>query len=163
MNKNKKGISIIKATIILISLCIIISIAAVTWFSGIIQKFTVNEKIEIIDVWSKVSHINNERNWYIAIDFKNIGSATVRVCNVEINGKPFKEFAPGTTVDLGNVRTFAILDPNNEETFIDVRPGEIGGIDIAFPPYAASLGQKIHITIYTVNGGEYHVSLILEE
>jgi hypothetical protein len=162
-NKNKKGISIIIATIIIISICIAITIVAVLWYSGIIQKFIFYEKIEIIDVWSKVSHINNERNWYIAIDFKNIGTTTVRVCNVEINGKPFKEFAPGTTVDLGNVRTFAILDSNNEETFIDVKPGERGDIGIAFPPYAASVGQKIHITIYTLNGGEYHVSLILEE
>jgi hypothetical protein len=157
---NKKGISIIKATIILISICIIISIAVVTWISGITSIFMANEKIEIVDVWSKRTF---DDYFFISIDFKNVGSTTVRVCNVVINGKPFKEFTPDTTVDLGNVRTFAILDPSNEKTFIDVKPGEIGGIGIAFPPYAASVGQKIHITIYTVNGGEYHVSLILEE
>ena len=157
---NKKGISIIKATIILISICIIISIAVVTWISGITSIFMANEKIEIVDVWSKRTF---DDYFFIVIDFKNVGSTTVRVCNVYINGKPFKEFAPDTTVDLGNVRIFAILDPSNEKTFIDVKPGEIGGIGIAFPPYAASVGQKIHITIYTVNGGEYHVSLILEE
>jgi archaellum component FlaF (FlaF/FlaG flagellin family) len=157
---NKKGISIIKATIILISICIIISIAVVTWISGITSIFMANEKIEIVDVWSKRTF---DDYFFIVIDFKNVGSTTVRVCNVVINGKPFKEFAPDTTVDLGNVRIFAILDPSNEKTFIDVKPGEIGGIGIAFPPYAASVGQKIHITIYTVNGGEYHVSLILEE
>ena len=160
MNKNKKGISIIKATIILISICIIISIATVTWYSGIIQKFIFYEKIEIIDVWSKRTF---DDYFFIVIDFKNVGTTTVRVCNVYINCKPFKEFAPGTTVDLGNVKTGCYLDPSNEETFIPVYPGEIGGVDIAFPPYAASVGQKIHITIYTVNGEEYHVSLILEE
>ena len=160
MNKNKKGISIIIATIILISICVAITIVAVLWTSGIIQKFIVNEKIEIIDVWSKRTF---DDYFFIVIDFKNVGTTTVRVCNVYINGKPFKEFSPDTTVDLSNVRTFAILDPSNEKTFIDVKPGERGGVDISFPPYAASVGQKIHITIYTVNGGEYHVSLILEE
>jgi len=157
---NKKGISIIKATIILISICIIISIAAVTWISGIAEKFIFNEKIEIIDVWSKKSF--NDYS-FISIDFKNVGSTIVKICSVKINGKPPEEFSYDTKVLVGSVRKGWYLDPNNEETFIDVRPGEIGGIDIAFPPYAASLGQKIHITIYTVNGGEYHVSLILEE
>ena len=157
---NKKGISIIKATIILISICIIISIAVVTWISGITSIFMANEKIEIVDVWSKRTF---DDYFFISIDFKNVGSTTVRVCNVVINGKPFKEFAPDTTVDLGSVRTGKELDPSYEETFIDVRPGERGDVAIAFPPYAASVGQKIHITIYTVNGGEYHVSLILEE
>jgi len=158
--KNKKGISVVKATIILISICLIITIAFVTWSSGIIGKFMVNEKIEIIDVWSSRSFHDR---FFISIDFKNVGSTTVRVCNVYINGKPFKEFSPDTKVYLGNVRTGAELDPLNEKTFVDVRPGEIGGIGIVIPPYAASVGQKIHITFYTVNGGEYHVSLILEE
>jgi len=53
MNKNKIGISIILATIIIISLCIAITIFSVLWYSGIIQKFIFYEKIEIIDVWSK--------------------------------------------------------------------------------------------------------------
>jgi len=160
MNKNKKGISIIIATIILISLCLAITIVTVLWSSGIIQKFIFYEKIEIIDVWSSRSFHNR---FFIAIDFKNVGTTTVRVCNVYINGKPFKEFAPDTRVDLGNVKTGCFLDPLDEKTFLPVEPGEIGGVDISFPPYAASVGQKIHITIYTVNGGEYHVSLILEE
>jgi len=163
MNKNKKGISIIIATIIIISICIAITIVTVLWYSGIIQKFIFYEKIEIIDVWGEISHINDEEDWFISIDFKNIGNTIIRICNIEINGKPFKEFAPDTTVTLGNVKTWCYLDPFNEETFIPVKPGERGDVGIGFPLYAASVGQKIHITIYTVNGGEYHVSLILEE
>jgi hypothetical protein len=163
MNKNKIGISIILATIILISICIAITIVTVLWYSGIIQKFIVNEKIEIIDVWGEISHINDEEDWFISIDFKNTGNTIIRICNIKINGKPFKEFAPDTTVTLGNVKTGCYLDPFNEETFIPVKPGERGDVGIGFPLYAASVGQKIHITIYTVNGGEYHVSLILEE
>ncbi|MEM2084157.1 MAG: hypothetical protein QXV10_06555 [Nitrososphaerota archaeon] len=158
--RNNKGISVVKATIILITICVIITVAFVTWSSGIIGKFMVNEKIEIIDVWSSRSFHDR---FFIAIDFKNVGSTTVRVCNVYINGKPFKEFAPETKVDLGNVKRGCYLDPLNEETFLPVEPGEYGGVGIIIPPYAASIGQKIHITIYTVNGGEYHVSLILEE
>jgi len=157
---NKKGISIIKSTIILISICIIISIAVVTWISGIVESFIFYEKIEIIDVWSKKSFNDY---FFISIDFKNVGNTVIKICDVKINGKPPEEFSHDTKVLVGSVRKGWYLDPKNEETFIDVRPGEIGGIGIAFPPYAASVGQKIHITIYTVNGGEYHVSLILEE
>jgi archaellum component FlaF (FlaF/FlaG flagellin family) len=163
MNINNKGISIIKATIILISICIIITIAVVTWTSGVTSIFMANEKIEIIDVWSKVGHLNDEEYFFISIDFKNVGNTIVRICNVYINGKPFKEFSPDIKLGLGNIKTGCYLDPMDEETFLPVKPGERGGIGIRFPLNAASLGQKIHITIYTVNGGEYHVSLILEE
>jgi hypothetical protein len=144
---NKKGISIIIATIILISICLAITIFSILWYSGIIQKFIFYEKIEIIDVWSKRTF---DDYFFIVIDFKNVGTTTVRVCNVYINGKPFKEFAPDTTVDLGSVRTGKELDPSYEETFLAVEPGEIGGVDISFPPYAASVGQKdTHNNIYS--------------
>lgn len=119
--KNKKGISKITATIIIISFCIIITIAAVTWISGITSIFMKNDKIEITDVWSKRSF---DYYFFICIEFKNVGETTVKVCNVEINGKPFKEFAPGIELDVANARTFKILDPSNEKSFIDVRPGE---------------------------------------
>ena len=159
-NKNKKGISIIIATIILISICLAITIFAILWYSGIIQKFIFYEKIEIIDVWSKRTF---DDYFFISINFRNIGNTVVKICNVEINGKPPEKFSDDTEVFLGNVETGSSLDPLNEKTFLPVKPGERGGVSIAFPPYAASVGQKIHITIYTVNGGEYHVSLILEE
>jgi hypothetical protein len=157
---NKKGISIIIATIIIISLCLAITIVTVLWYSGIIQKFTVNEKIEIIDVWSKRTF---DDYFFISINFRNIGNTVVRICNVAINGKPPEKFSDDTEVFVSSVNKGWYSIPSNEETFIPIYPGERGGVDIAFPPYAASLGQKIHITIYTVNGGEYHVSLILEE
>jgi len=162
MYKNKKGISIVLAAIILISLCVIISIAAVYWISGVSEKYMNVKKIEIVDVWGS-RNVEISDSFFIAIDFKNIGETTVRVCNVAINGKPFKEFAPDTRVSLGNVKTGCYLDPSNEETFLPIEPGEHGGIGISFPLYAASVGQKIHIIIYTLDGGEYHVSLILEE
>ncbi|MEM2178914.1 MAG: hypothetical protein QW272_08865 [Candidatus Methanomethylicaceae archaeon] len=163
MNKNNKGISIIKATIILISICLIVTIAFVTWFSGITSIFMINEKIEIIDVWSKIGHLNDEEYFFISIDFENVGNTIVRVCNVYINGKPFKEFSPDIILGLGNSKTGCYLDPLDEKTFLPVEPGERGDIGIRFPLNAAHVGQKIHITFYTVNGGEYHVSLILEE
>ncbi|MEM2927747.1 MAG: DUF2393 family protein [Nitrososphaerota archaeon] len=158
--KNRKGISKILATIIIISFCLIITIFAITWISSISEKYMNANKIEITYVFSKRTF---DDYFFISIEFKNVGKETVRVCNVAINGKPFKEFAPETKVDVDNVRTVEDLDPLNEKTFLPVEPGELGGIGIGIPPYAAFVSQKIHITIYTTDGGEYHVSLILEE
>lgn len=158
--KNKKGISIIKTTIILIVLCIIITIVIVAWISSTTEKYMNTKKMEITYVFSKKTF---DDYFFVIIEFKNIGKETVRVCNVAINGKSFKDFAPETTVDVGSAKTFEELDPLNDKTFIPIEPGEIGGVGIGIPPYAASIGQRIYITIYTLDGGEYHVSLILRE
>jgi len=158
MYKNK-GISKILVTVILVSICIVITIAVVYWISGIAEKYMVVRKIEILSSWSE----RKNDDFYIFINFKNTGNTIMRVCNIEINGKPFKIFAFGIIVSLSNEEINCDLDPLNEVTFLPVKPGESGAIKIVIPLYAASAGQKIDITIRTVDGGEYHVSLILEE
>ncbi|MEM1574902.1 MAG: hypothetical protein QXF09_00935 [Nitrososphaerota archaeon] len=158
MYKNK-GISKILVTVILVSICIVITIAVVYWISGITEKYTSVKKIEILSVWSE-KKIND---FYIFINFKNTGNTILRICNIEINGKPFKIFAPGTIVSLSNEKTDCDLDPSNEKTHLPVEPGECGAIKIVIPFSAVSAGQKMDITIRTTDGGEYHTSLILEE
>lgn len=171
-NKNEKGLSIISSTIIIVSICIIIAIASIMWISGISSIFMNYDKIEIIDVWSHRSKIgilykdgyaNSFNDFFISIDFKNTGNTIIRICNIEINGKPFKNFSNNTKVTIGSIRDGWFLDPYNEETFIPIYPGEIGNLGIRFPLNAAFSGQKIRVTIYTVNGGEFHVFVILEE
>ncbi|MEM3407401.1 MAG: hypothetical protein QXY18_02095 [Nitrososphaerota archaeon] len=158
MNKNKKGISIVVATAILISLCLIITIAVVMWHSGIVGTLTTIERVEIVRVNIESGIINK---FFIAIDIKNAGEKTVRVCQVSINGKPFKEFSPNTKVIL-MCSEGKELDPNNEETFLLIEPGEIGLVGISIPENAISIGQKIHIKVHTISGGEYPIVIFLE-
>jgi len=54
------------------------------------------------------------------------------------------------------------LDPNNEDTFIPIEPGEIGLVGISIPENAISIGQKIHIKVHTISGGEYPIVIFLE-
>jgi hypothetical protein len=156
--RNDKGISIILATVILISIGLIITIAFVTWHSGIVGTLTNIERVEIVRVNIESGILNK---FFIAIDIKNAGERTVRVCQVSINGKPFKEFSKGTKVIL-MCSEGKELDPNNEETWISIEPGEIGLVGISIPENAVSIGQKIHIKIHTINGGEYPIVIFLE-
>ncbi len=156
--KNDKGISKIVVTVILVSICLVIAIAVAAWISGTTERFMKNDKIEIVYSFAK----RNDDHFFISIEFKNIGETIVRVRDTTINGKPFKKFAPETSISLSSTKASAELDPSNEGTFIPIYPGEVGKIDISIPSYATSAGQTIHITIHTVNGGEFHVPLILE-
>ncbi|MEM3419689.1 MAG: hypothetical protein QXY18_01775 [Nitrososphaerota archaeon] len=156
--KNKKGISIVVSTAILVSLCLIIVIAVVMWHSGIVGTLTNIERVEIVRASCEKGI---EDYVFIAIDIKNSGERTVRVCQVSINGKPFKEFAPGTKVVLANVQG-KYLDPNDEKTFEPIEPGEIGLVGIGIPLNAISIGQKIHIKIHTISGGEYPVTIMID-
>jgi hypothetical protein len=56
MKKKEKGISKILATMILISICLINTVATVNWVSGISEKYMNIKKIEIMDYW-------NMANW----------------------------------------------------------------------------------------------------
>ena len=148
MKLKNRGISKILVTVILVSICLVITIAIIYWIFGITERYMIIKKLEILDVWSE----KKSNDFYIFINLKNIGNTIIRICNIDINGKPFKIFAYGTIVSL-----------SNEETFLSIEPGESRVIKIVIPFSTVSAGQKIDTTIHTVDGGEYHVSLILEE
>lgn len=157
--KNEKGISKIVVTVILISICLVIAIAVALWISGTTEIFTKKDRIEINYSFTK----RNDDFFLISIEFKNIGETIVKVSDIAINGKSFKKIAPETIVSLSSTGINVNLDPTNEETLIPIHPGEFEKIDISIPSYAISAGQKIQITIYTINGGEFHIPILLEE
>jgi len=80
--KNRKAISPVIATVILVAVAITIAVAVSYWMSGISSSYTKFEKVEI---QSAQCVKNGTTSWTITLSLKNTGSATATINNVYVN------------------------------------------------------------------------------
>lgn len=108
--RNRKGISTIIATIIIVAISIVMAIAVAYWALGIGGSFTRFEKLEFTSAYATYSGTN----YVINMTIKNTGSASATIDPVTIfyNGKPASAYiAPYTPSPSFN--TPIVLDPGN--------------------------------------------------
>lgn len=89
---NKKAVSPVIATIIIVAIAIVMSIAVAYWLLGLGSSFTKYEKIEFTAAYVDV---NAAGDYVVTMDVKNTGSAaaTVDPAYILYNGKPHNALA----------------------------------------------------------------------
>lgn len=85
--KSKKAVSPVIATVILVSVTIVVAVAVAYWMGGIAGIYTRVEKIEIMDSVASRDDINSQ--WIVTMNLKNSGSADATIQSVRINAKTF--------------------------------------------------------------------------
>jgi archaeal type IV pilus assembly protein PilA len=124
--RSKKGISTIIATIIIVSVSIVMAIAVAYWAMGIGNAFQKYEKVEFVSVYSDYYNaipgvsgspaqnvtLDNgtiivipevpaipgvPANYTINIVLKNTGSAAATINNIFLNGRPYDKGYTGVT------------------------------------------------------------------
>ncbi|MCR6623038.1 MAG: DUF4352 domain-containing protein [archaeon YNP-LCB-024-027] len=80
-NTKKRGISPVIATVILVAIAIVISIAAAFWMTGLLSSFTSYEKIEMRHIYASRSG----SNYTITLTVANTGPATATIQELRIN------------------------------------------------------------------------------
>jgi len=96
MAKNKRGISPVVATVILVAVTIVVAVAVSYWMGGIASLYTRFEKVEITTayaVWDA-----SAVSWNVTIKLKNTGSADATVTGLLINGRPWDDASYGGNV-----------------------------------------------------------------
>ncbi len=91
LRKNKKGLSIVISTIIIVAISITMAIAVSFWAMGISSAFTKFEKLEIISMWvsdTTVPYLGRPC-YQISMHLKNTGTNTLTIINVYLDGKPW--------------------------------------------------------------------------
>lgn len=83
--KNRKAISPVIATVILVAVAITIAVAVSYWMSGIAGQYTKFEKVEI---QSGYSALQTAGGWIVTLELKNSGSAAANLIKVFVNDKP---------------------------------------------------------------------------
>jgi flagellin-like protein len=97
--KDKKGISPVITTVILVAVGIALAVAIGLWMSGLVSTFTRFEKLEVTAAYA----ISTTNGWTVKIVAKNTGSADATVSTVMINGIPASSGAWTSDSKISNV------------------------------------------------------------
>ena len=123
-NIRKKGISPVIATVILVAIAIVISIAAAFWMTGLLSSFTSYEKLTISVYLSR-----DGSDYDATITIVNDGTASAVVTKIFINGDDktaeFDPPPPDTPIGAGESKVFT-----GDKVVSGVKPGQIVRITI---------------------------------
>jgi len=95
--RSMRGLSPVIATVILVSVTIVVAVAVAYWMGGIAGLYTRFEKIEITSCYA-VKESNG--NYTVSVMMKNSGSQDSTVSYVLVNGKPLSEYNGNITSSI---------------------------------------------------------------
>ncbi len=120
--KNRRAVSPVIATVILVAVAITITIAVAYWMGGIAGGYTKFEKVEISTISCSPKDTTNSI-WNITSRLKNTGSATATLNSAFINNyeivlsKPISEWANTPTTQIwSNMNSSQTLEPGQNVT-----------------------------------------------
>ena len=148
MFKNRKAISPVIATVILVAVAITIAVAVSYWMSGITSSYTKFEKVEI----QSAQVIKNADYWKVTFNLKNSGSATATLNNVYINdiAATFLDGVPTSnstiTYDTGGTAELTIPSGKTSTDLI---------VYIGTDYLDLSSGTAVNIKIHSAGGMDY--------
>ena len=155
--KDRKAISPVIATVILVAVAITISIAVAYWMGGISSQYTRFEKVEIQSAQCvKDTNTTSPVYWKITLTMKNSGSATSTLNNVYVNDQVATY---STSAPTANTYLYANL--NSTSTYQKtIQSGQTDTITIYVGtgwPTTAPLtsGTTIDIKIHSAGGMDY--------
>jgi len=148
--KDRKAISPVIATVILVAVAITIAVAVAYWMGGISSQYTRFEKVEI---QSALCVKDDTGFWTVTLSLKNSGSATATLNNVYVNDQV-------ATYGTANVAATLIANVNSTTYQMSIPSGQTSAITIfvgAGWPTTAPLtsGTTIDIKIHSAGGMDY--------
>ena len=149
MRNNRKAISPVIATIIIVAVAIVMSIAVAYWLMGLGTVFTRYERLEIPVAYAE----KKDSGWKVTLHVKNTGSSDATINIILLNGKldsQAKVLVDGA--DYGNL--------GNATLNISVGAGEDKVLVIELGSGYKS-GQSVEITLQTAAGYQYPKSVVL--
>jgi flagellin-like protein len=151
--KDRRGISPVITTVILVAVGIAIAVAIALWMSGLVGLFTRFEKIEI-----KNSYVDVDNGDFVVyVTFANTGSSDASIDSVLINGKPLEAWGAGLQTD----------PPVVSGTPLAVPVGTTISLTITIPPGTKSgeaelkSGVTVTVTLHSTSGKDYPTSVAL--
>lgn len=151
--ENRKAVSPVISTIIIVAVAIAISIAVAFWLGGITSIFTRFEKLEIPTAYAKA----DTGGWTVTLEVKNTGTTDVTITDILINGIPL------TNNELSSLNVTGI-DDTDASNGISLPTGKACTIEIPNTVITSSkysAGQSITITLHTAGGQDYPKTVVL--
>jgi len=166
MNKlfgDKKAISPVIATVILVAVTIVVAVAVAYWMGSIAGLYTRFEKVEITNAYATYSDQVFDGGWTVTVNLRNTGTADATITGLLINGKPYGDYNPtadanvkiteglsGTTKVITsssdfNTKGLPIVSGQDGKLVFEIKKG-VG-------PFNA--GVSIEIKLHTAGGNDY--------
>jgi flagellin-like protein len=150
-----RAVSPVIATIIIVAVAIVMSIAVAYWVLGLAGTFTRYEKVEIMAMYAnktKVGTTEGTEGWNITACLRNTGSAAATINMILINGKPLDVI---NATSSGNVKSNF-----NEE--VTLSPGERKVLWIFIPKdNTFAPGMVVEVTFHSAAGSDYPKVVVL--
>jgi FlaG/FlaF family flagellin (archaellin) len=136
---NKRGLSTVIATIIIVAIAIVMAIAVAYWAMGVGASFTRFEKLQITNAYAA-----NDQTATIAV--KNTGTATASLDPTTC------VFINGQLVPTGSV---AIAGGTTANGVTSVAPGQTATLTISIPLANQNSGVSTEFTVQSSAGNQY--------
>jgi len=163
MLKNRKAISPVIATVILVAVAITIAVAVSYWMGGITSSYTKFEKVEIQSAVCTLDLTNHD--WVITMSLKNTGTATTTLLAVYINDIPVDLYdgtTPGAGKATADITTTGLTIASGAKGTVVIKIDGIGDTGEASPPvagtdywYSVSSGTTINVKVHSAGGMDY--------
>jgi flagellin-like protein len=155
MYKNRKAVSPVIATVILVAVAITISVAVAYWMGGISSQYTKFEKVEIVNAIVSSTGTPTAMTWTITMSLKNTGTSSATITDVYLNDRPLEKVLVATmnpdpgkgmwysatpTISSGASATFTVVIEN-------------GGT--AQPFTTLSSGTTVNFKLHSAGGMDY--------
>jgi len=169
--KNRRAVSPVIATVILVAVAITIAVAVAYWMGGISSQYTRFEKVEItsayceyIDDLSPYAAFNATPGWVITMDFRNTGTTEASVDEAFVNSKKWTAYGNHTT-GLDPISAWEVWDTAGSTKLFTTSneklvclPGIEDSLYIVIQDCAAisfTSGVTVEVSIHTGAGNNY--------
>jgi len=176
--RQRRAVSPVIATVILIAVAVALGIAVAFWASGLTSSFSkyeklgVNTQYAVSGVPSTVSCGANDVCWTVNLGGQNTGSSDATITQIQINGVPYSltnSTSPSTLTWI-SWRSFSGSTTNEGTNTLSVPSGYSFSIALVLDSGSSSpsingknfaSGQTIQVTIITAAGNNYPASIVL--
>jgi len=172
--RERRAISPVIATVILVAVAITIAVAVSYWMSGIAGQYTSFEKVSIKSAYASPKYSASPsmfQGWVITMGLQNTGSSPATLESLFVNEKPILEYGVYGTSTIDKIRwiigtppeptdpwsTWEILE--TDVTSINLDSGDETTIYILVyglkPDGLFSAGTTINVKLHSANGYDY--------
>jgi len=163
VRRKDRAVSPVIATIIIVAVAIVMSIAVAYWVLGLAGTFTRYEKLEIMSAYA--DHDSTYSCWRIIVTLRNTGSASATINLILLNGRPLDIY--NITDDQKNdphyyAKVFNVTDTTDTDVTrnlmtsgISLAPGNKIKLQINVPDVRFASGQSVEVTFHTAAGSDY--------
>lgn len=154
--RERKAVSPVIATVILVAVAITVAIGVSYWMSGISSQYTQFEKVEIQTGYATTDAGTATTGWDIELSIKNSGSATATITHVFVNDVPVDNYdataiseTPGETSTTIESTGTSLTAGNSTTVHVWIASGGTG------PLSTLSAGTTVNVKLHSAGGMDY--------